>query len=267
MTILTRRWRGGRLPWERWLRRWGMGRWLLRVLAFAGVVAIAWYGVIVPVSLAFPVFGIRQVSIAQPWVALTYDDGPDPVYTEQIAALFDQAQAKTTFFSIGRWLDRYPEIARQMLARGHELANHSYSHRGLVLKLPSEVWQEVAQTDQRLRGLGLTGVIPMRPPMGKRFLILPTVLAWRGQPMVLWDIDSGDWQAETKREAIVERVLAQVHPGSIVLMHDGGGNRQETVAATAQLIPALQARGYRLVTVQQLLAARFAADSDRTPQG
>lgn len=238
-----------------WWRRW-WGRLALGLLALALAAPIVWYGIVVPISLTFPVFGLRRVDVPERVVALTYDDGPEPPYTEQLLDILAKNDTKATFFSLGFQIDRYPSLAQKVLNAGHQLGNHSYSHRALVFKAPQEIWREVASTDERLQALGETGTIAIRPPFGKRFLILPAIAWRRGQPLILWDLDSGDWQAETTTDQIVATVLGQVQPGSIVLMHDGRGDRSTTVAASARLIPALKAQGYRFVTVAELLALR-----------
>jgi peptidoglycan/xylan/chitin deacetylase (PgdA/CDA1 family) len=185
-------------------------------------------------------------------VALTFDDGPRTPSTRQILDLLDRHGARATFFVVGRNAHRHPELVQEILARGHQVGNHGWSHARLVFRSAAVVREEIERTDQLLRELGVAGEIPFRAPHGRKLLTLPAVLAERRQLHVLFDVVPGDWQGEPA-EAVVERVLTEVRPGSIILLHDGGGDRRETVRATALLLPALAARGLSLVTVAELL--------------
>ncbi|TAD74977.1 MAG: polysaccharide deacetylase [Oscillatoriales cyanobacterium] len=266
--VKTERQRQPRPVWPRpWLAhdRRGFVRCLgQQAAAIAGLlVALAllayglWYGAVLPVAHRWAVFGVRQVAVQERLVALTFDDGPQPPYTEQILQVLDRFQVRATFFEIGRQIDRYPALTQAVIQRGHELGNHSYSHRNLILRWPGEIAAEIAETDRRLRAAGVAGPIAVRPPLGKRWLILPYLL-WRSQrTLAMWNVDSGDYDPAADVSALVQQVLTQVQPGSIVLMHDGSldprQSRDRTVAALAVLIPALRDRGYRLVTLQELL--------------
>lgn len=239
-------------------RRW---RWGVAVVSLLGAIALAayglWYGAVLPVAHRLPVFGVRQVAMQERLVALTFDDGPQPPYTDRILQVLDRFQVQATFFEIGRQIDRYPAVARAVVQRGHELGNHSYSHRNLILRWPHEIAAEIADTDRRLRSLGVVGPIAVRPPLGKRWFILPYLL-WRSQrTLAMWNVDSGDYDPARDAAALVQQVLDQVQPGSIILMHDGSldpqQSRDRTVAALEVLIPALRDRGYRLVTLAELL--------------
>jgi peptidoglycan/xylan/chitin deacetylase (PgdA/CDA1 family) len=217
---------------------------------------LLWYGVLVPVANTSEFFGIRHVATGEKVVALTYDDGPLWPYTDQVLALLEREQVSATFFTIGRQAERYPDLVRRTLAAGHQVANHSYHHIPLVFQPPGRIDQEILNTDVLLTELGTPNPIAVRPPWGKRFLGLPLLLRRLHKPLIMWDVDSQDYAAGQSVVTIAQRVLAQVQPGSIVLFHDGGGDRARTVAASAQVIATLRDRGYRFVTIDQLLHLR-----------
>lgn len=205
-------------------------------------------------SLDFQVFGelVNHVDTNEKVVALTYDDGPNPPYTNQLIDILERNQIKATFFVIGQNLEKYPETAQLLLLKGHELGNHSYSHKRMVFKNHSFVKSEIEKTDQLIHQLGVTQEIHFRAPYGRKLLILPYVLAHLGKKNILWDVNPKDYQA-TNSEAIENYVVEHTNPGSIIILHDGGGERSQTVAATARLIAKLQAKGYTFKTVSELI--------------
>jgi len=208
-------------------------------------------------SLDFQVFGelVNHVDTNEKVVALTYDDGPNPPYTNQLLDLLERHQVKATFFVIGQIIEKHPETIRLILSKGHELGNHSYSHKSLIFENPWFIRSEIEKTDRLLRQLGVKQEIHFRAPYGRKLLVLPYILAKMQKKNILWNLDSKDYEASNS-EMIENYVLEQVRPGSIILMHDGGGERSRTVAATEMLIRKLQEKGYTLKTVSELLRQR-----------
>jgi len=147
-------------------------------------------------SSTFQLFGdyVARVDTHERVVALTFDDGPDPMHTPRVLAVLDQHQVKATFFMMGRNVERYPEIAREVLRRGHEIGNHSYSHPKLVLMSPRRVREEVERTDKLLRDVGVSGEIHFRPPHAAKFIVLPYVLVQMKKLSVLGDVDPEEWK-------------------------------------------------------------------------
>ncbi len=205
----------------------------------------------------FQVMGklVHRVQTSSKRVALTFDDGPDPRNTPQLLDVLDAHGAKATFFAVGLQLQKHPQLARSVLERGHELANHSFSHPRMVLRSPSFIRDELDRTDALIRRAGAKGPILFRAPYGKKLFALPWVLARSGRINVLFDVvpEPGDYTRPPPKK-LVESVMAQLKPGSIVVLHDGGGPRAETVEAVRRLLPMLQARGYAMVTVSQLMS-------------
>ncbi|MFZ5827774.1 MAG: polysaccharide deacetylase family protein [Bacillota bacterium] len=193
-----------------------------------------------------------------PRVALTFDDGPDTLYTPQILDILRREGVPATFYIIGERADRLPEQMARMAAEGHEVGNHAYEDRHLDLRTlrPEEVLRTLSRTHETITRL--TGRPPrtFRPPFGF-FNSFVLVTANRfGYPTVLWDVDSLDWQSLSAQQ-ILQNVLPRVQNGSIILMHSGvtlpGEDLSGTVAALPDIIRDLRARGFEMVTVSQLL--------------
>jgi cellulose synthase/poly-beta-1,6-N-acetylglucosamine synthase-like glycosyltransferase/peptidoglycan/xylan/chitin deacetylase (PgdA/CDA1 family) len=205
--------------------------------------------------------GSRLVSSQPPpgrRIALTFDDGPDPRWTPKIAAILRRERVPATFFLIGSDVARHSDIVRTLVRDGHELGNHTFTHTALS---NGPEWQRRLQLDLTEAAIvGITGHYTrlVRPPYSatpdsitretERDL---AKLAGRRYLIVLANYDSKDWQ----RPGVAKIVRFASPPGStggIVMLHDGGGDRAETVAALQQLIPSLRARGFRFVTVSAL---------------
>lgn len=201
------------------------------------------FGVIVP-----------RVETNEKLVALTFDDGPTPYAVDEI--LRDLGDAKATFFLIGADMKENPAIAPRLVAAGHEIANHTFHHHRMLLKSPRFVANDIESTDALIRAAGWRGPILFRAPYGKKLVTLPWYLWRHGRIHVTWDVEP-DSSARIDRhtEAIVADVMKRVRPGSIVLLHPWYHGRETTRAAIAPLVAGLRARGYRFVTVSELLSA------------
>jgi peptidoglycan/xylan/chitin deacetylase (PgdA/CDA1 family) len=186
-------------------------------------------------------------------VALTFDDGPDPVHTPKVLAVLDQHHVKATFFMMGRQVERYPKVAREVLRRGHEIGNHSYSHPKLILMSPRRVRDEIERTDKLLRDIGVSGAIHFRPPHASKFIVLPYVLVQMGRLSVLGDVDPEEWK-ERPAAVMTDSILRAVRPGSIIGLHDPAG--AESLRTLENILPALIAQGYRFETVSELVRRR-----------
>jgi cellulose synthase/poly-beta-1,6-N-acetylglucosamine synthase-like glycosyltransferase/peptidoglycan/xylan/chitin deacetylase (PgdA/CDA1 family) len=191
-------------------------------------------------------------------IALTFDDGPDPRWTPKIAAILRREHVPATFFVIGSDAARHPDLVRLLVRDGNELGNHTFTHTALS---NGPGWQRRLQLDLTEAAIvGITGHYTrlVRPPYSATPDAVTTedehdlaALAGRRYLIVLANYDSEDWTRPGVAK-IVRNASPPGGTGGIVMLHDGGGNRAETVAAVARLIPALRARGFRFVTVSQL---------------
>jgi len=191
-------------------------------------------------------------------IALTFDDGPDPRWTPRIVAELQRLHVPATFFVVGSEVVRHPDVVRDLHRAGFELGNHTFTHAD-VSSLPS--WEQrlqVGLTDNALAGT--VGIRPrlFRPPYSS----VPggvsagqarayERLAHDGYDIVLTDFDGEDWRRPGV-DSIVASATPQGNRGGVVLLHDGGGDRSQTVRAIGRLVPALRARGFHFVTVSQL---------------
>ncbi len=185
-------------------------------------------------------------------VALTYDDGPNPGTTENLLNLLERSAVKATFFVIGKNVEQYPDVVKKIVAGGHELGNHSYSHPRMIWRLPGFMESQINRTDQLLRQLGVNHEIHFRAPYGIKLFILPYVLFLMHKKSISWNVDPKDYQ-ESNPSAIADQILKQVSPGSIILLHDCEGDRTATIAATEIVIQQLHSQGYQFKTVSELL--------------
>ncbi|MEJ7872083.1 MAG: polysaccharide deacetylase family protein, partial [Rubrobacteraceae bacterium] len=181
-------------------------------------------------------------------VALTFDDGPSD-YTPEILSVLRRYNASGTFFQVGDQVVGREPLAQDLLASGQELANHSLRHE----YKPS--YSSMATTSHRIKAA--TGFRPcvFRPPYGAYDSRVVGDARSLGMTTVNWDVDPMDWTTPGS-DVIYQRVVSNVQPGSIVLMHDGGGNRSQTVAALPRIIQNLKGRGYHFSTVSQMLGQR-----------
>lgn len=215
-------------------------------------------------ATAYQLFGriVARVETDQPVVALTFDDGPAPERTAEILATLARQEVPATFFVVGEAVAANPAAARAIVAGGHQLANHSWSHQRLIVRSPGFVGAEIDRATAAIRAAGEDGEILFRPPYGDKLLVLPWELHRRGMTTVTWDVAPGA-DPDAGAEAIVREAVAGVRPGSIVVLHPWYASGSPSRAAIEPLIAALKARGYRFVTVSALLAGETGDESAR----
>ncbi len=191
-------------------------------------------------------------------VALTFDDGPNEPYTTEILNILRAERVKGTFFLIGQNVRRYPATAERIAREGEAIGNHSDTHPpGFALDLPRFLQRELNRTEESIHAA--TGIYPryFRPPQGIRSPWLMSLLQKDSLVMVTWDDAPNDWENLGPKE-LVSRTLAQVHPGAIILLHDGLNtadrpNRSATVAALPEIIRRLRGMGYGFATIPEIL--------------
>ena len=207
-------------------------------------------------SRTFQFFGVLvpRISTTEKVVALTFDDGPTLSGTNEILGVLDEMKVKATFFVIGAELEQNMAEGRKIVAAGHELGNHSYSHVRMLLVTPSFVQQEIEKTDRLIREAGFSREINFRPPYGKKLLALPYYLARTERKTIMWDVepDSNPEIASDSRR-IIDEARSRVRPGSIILLHAMYQSRQQSLKAVRGIIETLEREGYRFVTVSELL--------------
>jgi peptidoglycan/xylan/chitin deacetylase (PgdA/CDA1 family) len=187
-------------------------------------------------------------------VALTFDDGPNPLYTPAILDILRQQNVKATFFMVGKFVDRYPEIARRVVQEGHAVGNHTYTHPDLVTEKPKDIGEEIVRTQEAiLRATGVRCSL-FRPPYGMRTPLVFKQTRREGLQVVEWSVSSQDWR-HPGTEVIVKRILRRTRAGAIFLFHDGRGDRSQTVEALPIIIEALRRQGYSFATVPELAQA------------
>ena len=181
-----------------------------------------------------------------PLVYLTFDDGPHPTWTPAVLDVLERHGVAATFFVLGQNVARYPEIIERMVAEGHEAENHTFDHIWLSKAAREDIVTQVTSTDDALHAVAGSRVDPiecLRPPYAATNEYATRVAAELGKSIVLWSIDPQDWR-RPGAEQISSHVLANVRPGAIILMHDGGGERSQTVAALEAVLEGLSGRGY-----------------------
>lgn len=196
-------------------------------------------------------------------IALTFDDGPAPTYTEAILSVLQRFHIQATFFMLGIWVQQYPDLARAVVADGNAVGDHSWNHPDLATMSAAQVIRQLRNTRDIIQQV--TGVTPylFRPPYEDFNRQILNTARQLDLSTVIWNVDPRDW-ARPGVSAITSNILTFTQNGSIILMHDGGGNRSETVAALSNIISRLLARGYTFVTIPQMML-HLTADNDDPP--
>ncbi|MES3022994.1 MAG: polysaccharide deacetylase family protein [Pseudomonadota bacterium] len=211
------------------------------------------------VSRSFQLFGdmFDRVETSDKVVALTFDDGPTPRHTQALLAVLREKNVKATFYLTGQEITKNPQEGREIVAAGHEVGNHTYTHPRMLFKSYGKLKGEVDTTEAAIRSIGYIGPLTFRPPYGKKLLGLPFYLSQRGITSVMWDVAPED-SAEVGASAdkIIKHVADNVRPGSIVLLHVMYKSRQASMAAVPGVIDALRQKGYTFVTVSELAKRR-----------
>ncbi|MDR6982236.1 peptidoglycan/xylan/chitin deacetylase (PgdA/CDA1 family) [Rheinheimera pacifica] len=230
-----------------------------KILITAVVLLATLYGIWqLSSARSYQLFGelVHRVDTNDKVIALTFDDGPSKRYTDQVLAILSAEQVTATFFVTGKETKQNLPQARQLLAAGHQLGNHSYNHPRMLLMSPTAVASEIEQTDAAIRSAGYKGDILFRPPYGKKLLVLPWYLAKHNRTTIMWDLEpETDPKLANNAQSMVAYVINNAKPGSIVLLHVMYQSRQASREALPQIIQGLKQKGYRFVTVDELLAA------------
>lgn len=191
----------------------------------------------------------NQVETNQKVVALTFDDGPTN-NVDQILPLLDQYHAKATFFLIGNEIKNNLEDAQKIVDAGHQVGNHTYSHKRMIFKTPSFYREEIEKTDQLIRDAGFKGEIDMRPPNGKKLVGLPYYLKKHDRDTITWNLEPDSFYTTASDK--VKYVKDQIKPGSIILLHPMYDKTGEELKTIEGILKFLSDDGYTFVTVNDL---------------
>lgn len=184
-------------------------------------------------------------------IALTFDDGPLPPYTDQILDILDRYEVTATFFCVGLNVRAYPDQVRRIRTAGHAVGNHTWSHPFLPELSRPQLGEQIERTSAMIESVSGEAPAFFRPPYGTRS---PQVLQWLAEfrpTITLWDVEPFDWSMPGA-ETITKIVLDQARPGSIILLHDGGGDRSQTVASLPPMIEGLLRSGFSFVPIETL---------------
>jgi peptidoglycan/xylan/chitin deacetylase (PgdA/CDA1 family) len=184
-------------------------------------------------------------------VALTFDDGPGP-QTAAVLRILQRAHVRATFFELGVQVRLYPALVRRTLAEGHVIGNHTWDHKTMTRLSSADADSELARASGAIERASRYTPCLFRPPSGAINGAVASLARQRKMLSIVWDVDPRDW-ALPGTGAIVSNVLANARAGSIILLHDAGGPRGETLAALPQIIAGLRARHLTFVTVPELL--------------
>ncbi|MFC9896813.1 polysaccharide deacetylase family protein [Nocardia sp. NPDC127579] len=193
---------------------------------------------------------VHRVETDAKVVALTLDDGPTG-RTPEVLRVLAEAGVPATFYLNGRDLAANPAAGRAIAQAGHEIGNHTYSHRRMVLVSSGTVRDEVERTDAEITKTGYQGPITFRPPYGKKLWGLPKYLADHDRTTVMWDVEPDSGKVATAEQIVAESV-DRVRPGSIILLHVMFGGA--SLDAIPRIVTELRSRGYEFVTVSKLLS-------------
>ncbi|MEO1427730.1 MAG: polysaccharide deacetylase family protein [Cyanobacteria bacterium J06633_8] len=232
---------------------------LSRIKDFQGAMLATWEreaiskGVFHTVPKSFHGTTIKEAKLAanDKLIALTFDDGPWPGYTAQILDILKKNNIKATFFVVGQVLQNYPDLGKRIVTEGHIIGNHTWNHwYHFFNKQAAAV--EIDRTSDLIYKTTGTKTTLFRPPGGMLHNGLAAYAKSKDYTVVMWSADSIDY-ALPSPPTLVNRVVRQATPGGIVLLHDGGGPRKNTVAALPSMISKLRNKGYRFVTITELL--------------
>lgn len=193
------------------------------------------------------------------YIALTFDDGPDPDYTPYILDILKEHEIKATFFLVGDHVRLYPHIARRIVEEGHEIGNHTMYHRNLYRLRPDLIIKEMEEAHAMIKEVTGERVHLFRPPRGLYDANVKELALERGYTLVLWSLSSWDW-AEISSRLIEQRILTNTRGGDVLLFHDSGsiiarsgGNRYNTIKALPGIITGLKEMGFHFLTITEMI--------------
>lgn len=235
---------------------------LKKILLVLSVILLTCYGLWhLSSARNMQLFGelISRVDTTEKIIALTFDDGPSKHFTDEVLQILVTHNVKGTFFVTGAEIAANQAQAKQLVAAGHQLGNHSYSHSRMLFMSQTTIANEIEQTDLLIRQVGYQGDIHFRPPYGKKLFTLPWYLQQHQRLSILWDLEpESDKKLAQDAQAMANYVLENAKPGSILLLHVMYKSRETSRQALPLIITGLKQQGYRFVTVNELLSIQRA---------
>lgn len=238
-----------------------LSKWrLILIVTLAAVIALGAlaYGVwSLSRSRDFQLFGkiVPRVETTEMAVALTFDDGPTPEHTQGVLDLLREKGVTATFFLMGADVDAHPDETRAIVAAGHEIGNHTYTHPDMTFASEEQAADEIMRADAAIRRAGYSAAIHVRPPFGKKLVGLPLHLAKHDRATITWDVEPESWpEIASDPEKLAAYVIEKTRAGSIVNLHVMYDSREATRQALPAIIDGLRARGFRFATVSDLIA-------------
>lgn len=199
--------------------------------------------------------GIQNIATTKKVVALTFDDGPHAIYTDEILTILKSYHIHATFFVIGENAKRYPDQIKKAYADGNVIGNHSYTHPNLTSLDPHSIELELTKTSDVVDNAASAYPLLFRPPYGICNNKTVTVAKELGYKTILWDDMTDDYHVRSNSPTLIaSHILHAAHPGSIIVLHDGGGLRGKTVIALLMIITELKKDGYEFLTIPELLS-------------
>ncbi len=202
---------------------------------------------------------IYRVGVKDKAVALTFDDGPSPEWTPRVLDALKRAGVKATFFMIGEYVERYPEVAKRVVREGHEIGNHTYDHHVLIYYTMNELEREILAAEGAIKKVTGRKTVYFRPPKALITAAEKNKIKEMGYKIILWTLNSKDWVTFDDKY-IIRYIMRRVRPGDIILFHDAGGffsteggDRSETVNTIPRLVEKLKEKGYKCITITELL--------------
>jgi peptidoglycan-N-acetylglucosamine deacetylase len=196
---------------------------------------------------------INEIHTSKKVVAITFDDGPNPVYTPQVLEIFSKAKGKATFFMIGEQMRNHPEVVKLVTDQGHEIGNHTFTHPKLSQLSIHDCLNEIEETEKLIEKMAGRKPVIFRPPYFDYNQDTVSLLQKKRYPMIgALNLEAQDWE-QPGVEHIVQKSREAVKDGSILIFHDGYGDRSQTIEAVQLLVSELTLQGYQLVTVSELL--------------
>lgn len=226
------------------------------VICILTIVAVSYACLYPAFNKAVAVFGslerlvpIYRVQTSEKKIALSFDAAWGADITPKLLQILKENGVKTTFFLVNFWMEKYPDMTKRIAKEGHEIGNHSATHPNMGSISKDAIIKEISTTHDMIKKLTGQNAKLFRPPFGDYSNTLITTCNELGYHVIQWDVDSLDWK-DLSANAIYDRVMKQVKPGSIVLFHNNG---KHTAEAIKRIIPELKKQGYEIVPISELL--------------